>query len=148
VHGEIAYDGKRLAGMFPHQQLKVAETAGVDIFGPVVGTKSGSVEDIPTHMDELDDLEEIYFGKTKINNEIEKAQLKGLYEYCWMLKPPRLPSIHVPYNLLLKLARVAPKDSETEFIKTKLKEIKETRLDSQVILYMLYQNNKKLEVFN
>jgi dimethylamine--corrinoid protein Co-methyltransferase len=38
VHGEMTYDGKRLAGMFPHQQLKVAETAGVDIFGPVINT--------------------------------------------------------------------------------------------------------------
>lgn len=36
MHGEVTYDGKRLAGMFPHEQVKVAETAGVDIFGPVV----------------------------------------------------------------------------------------------------------------
>lgn len=92
------------------------------IFKRFVGTKSGSVEDIPTHMDELDDLEEDYYGKSKINNEVEKAQLKGLFEYCWMLKPPKTPSIHVPYNLLIKLARVSPKGSETEFIKNKLKE--------------------------
>ena len=40
VHGEITFDGQRLAGMFPHQQLKVAEKAGVDIFGPVINTNS------------------------------------------------------------------------------------------------------------
>jgi dimethylamine--corrinoid protein Co-methyltransferase len=40
VHTEMTFDGQRLAGMYPHQQVKVAETAGVDIFGPVINTKS------------------------------------------------------------------------------------------------------------
>ena len=40
MHGEIEYNGKKLAGMFPHQQLKVVEEAGADIFGPVVNTKT------------------------------------------------------------------------------------------------------------
>jgi len=38
VHGQITFNGQRLAGMFPHQQVKVAEVAGVDIFGPVINT--------------------------------------------------------------------------------------------------------------
>jgi|Deesub1362A_J573_1020465.scaffolds.fasta_scaffold00002_84 dimethylamine--corrinoid protein Co-methyltransferase len=38
-HTELKYAGERLAGMWPHQQLKVAEKAGVDIFGPVINTK-------------------------------------------------------------------------------------------------------------
>jgi dimethylamine--corrinoid protein Co-methyltransferase len=38
VHGEVTFDGQRLAGMFPHEQVNVAETAGVDIFGPVINT--------------------------------------------------------------------------------------------------------------
>lgn len=92
------------------------------IFKRFIGTKSGSVEDIPAHMDELDDLEDLYFGKSKMNNEMEKNQLCGLYEYCWMLKTPKFPSVHVPYNLLIKLARVAPKGSEFEFLKEKLRE--------------------------
>jgi len=92
------------------------------IFKRFVGTKSGSVEDIPTHMDELDDTEDAYFGKVKMQNEMEKAQASGLYEYCWMLKLPKEPEVHVPYNLVLKLARLAPKGSEAEFIKAKIKE--------------------------
>jgi dimethylamine--corrinoid protein Co-methyltransferase len=40
MHGEVEYNGQRLAGMFPHQQLKVVEEAGADIFGPVVNTKT------------------------------------------------------------------------------------------------------------
>ena len=40
MHGKLKYDGKRLAGMYPHQQGKVAEKAGANIFGPVVNTNS------------------------------------------------------------------------------------------------------------
>lgn len=39
-HGELKYDGKRLAGMYPHEQVKVAEKAGATIFGPVVNTNT------------------------------------------------------------------------------------------------------------
>lgn len=38
MHGEVTYDGKRLAGMYPHDQVKVAETAGASIYGVAVGT--------------------------------------------------------------------------------------------------------------
>ena len=40
MHGEMTYDGKRLAGMYPHEQVQVAEKAGVTIFGPVVNTNT------------------------------------------------------------------------------------------------------------
>ncbi len=36
MHGEVAYDGVRLAGLYPHDQLKLAEKAGVTIFGPAI----------------------------------------------------------------------------------------------------------------
>lgn len=39
-HGNLKYDGKRLAGMYPHEQVKVAEKAGATVFGPVVNTNS------------------------------------------------------------------------------------------------------------
>ena len=38
-HTDLKYQGVRLAGLWPHQQVKLAEKAGVDIFGPVVNTK-------------------------------------------------------------------------------------------------------------
>lgn len=40
-HGELRYDNVRLAGLWPHQQVKLVEKAGADIFGPVVNTKTG-----------------------------------------------------------------------------------------------------------
>lgn len=40
MHGEITHNGIRLAGLFPHEQVKLAEAAGAHIFGPVVNTDS------------------------------------------------------------------------------------------------------------
>ncbi len=40
MHGELKYNDKRLAGLYPHHQLELAQAAGVDIFGPVINTKS------------------------------------------------------------------------------------------------------------
>jgi dimethylamine--corrinoid protein Co-methyltransferase len=36
MHSELEFDGVRLAGLYPHDQVKRAEKAGVTIFGPVV----------------------------------------------------------------------------------------------------------------
>ncbi len=36
MHGEVEYDGVRLAGLYPHDQLKLAQKAGVSIFGPAI----------------------------------------------------------------------------------------------------------------
>jgi len=36
MHGEIEYDGVRLAGLFPHEQVELAQKAGVTIFGPAI----------------------------------------------------------------------------------------------------------------
>ena len=41
MHGEMTHNGKRLAGMFPHEQVKLAEEAGATIFGPVINTDAG-----------------------------------------------------------------------------------------------------------
>ena len=38
MHGEVTYDGKRLAGMYPHDQVKAAETAGASVYGVAIGT--------------------------------------------------------------------------------------------------------------
>ncbi|MEM3565938.1 MAG: lysine--tRNA ligase [Candidatus Bathyarchaeia archaeon] len=85
-----------------------------------VGTRTLDVTDIPSYMNELDYLEDVYFGKKIIPDKKEQAKLKGLYEYCWVLRPPAKPSVHVPYNMLTFLAKIAPKGKEIEFITEKL----------------------------
>ena len=87
-----------------------------------VGTRNVSVADIPRYMDELDELEDVYFGRKRIKDPKEKAKLTGLYKYCWFMNPPTHPKVHVPYNLLVELAKVAPEGSEERFVASKLQD--------------------------
>ncbi len=40
MHGEMTYEGVRLAGLYPHEQVKLAEKAGATIFGPAINTST------------------------------------------------------------------------------------------------------------
>lgn len=40
MHGMLEFEGSVLAGLWPHQQIKLAEKAGASIFGPVVNTNT------------------------------------------------------------------------------------------------------------
>ena len=85
-----------------------------------VGTRTLDVSDIPAYMNELDSLEDAYFGRKPTKDEKELAKLRGLFEHCWVMKPPKEPSIHVPYNLMAFLAKMAPKENTEEFLEEKL----------------------------
>jgi dimethylamine--corrinoid protein Co-methyltransferase len=41
MHGQLEYDGVRLAGRWPHQQMLLAQKAGATMFGPVVNINTG-----------------------------------------------------------------------------------------------------------
>jgi lysyl-tRNA synthetase class 1 len=81
-----------------------------------VGSRAVWVNDIPTYIAELDELEDVYFGRKEVKDPKELARLRGLYEYVWHLSPPRTPTAHVPHNLLVYLVKVSPKDKEEEFV--------------------------------
>ncbi len=85
-----------------------------------VGARSLSVMDIPQYMNEIDELEDIYFGKKGLSDKREQTKLSGLYKYCMLFDIPAKPSDHVPYNLLTFLAKMAPEGSEVDFIIEKL----------------------------
>lgn len=40
MHGELNYDGERIAGMYTHNQARAVEKAGADIFGMAVNTST------------------------------------------------------------------------------------------------------------
>jgi len=40
MHGELTYKGRRLAGMWPREQLEVAQEAGATMFGPAVNVNT------------------------------------------------------------------------------------------------------------
>jgi lysyl-tRNA synthetase class 1 len=96
-----------------------------------VGTRTLDVSDIPSYMNEFDELEDVYFGKKPVN-EKDAAKLKGLYKYCWVMKPPANPSIHVPYNLLAFLVKMAPKENLNEFLTEKLQSYRYLQKNQQV----------------
>lgn len=41
MHGELEYDGVRLAGLWPREQMQLAAKAGVTIFGPAINVNTG-----------------------------------------------------------------------------------------------------------
>jgi lysyl-tRNA synthetase class 1 len=96
-------------------------------------------------MNELDSLEDVYFGKKPVKDEKALVKLRGLYEYCWVMKPPSKPSVHAPYNLLTFLAKMAPKECPTEFITEKLQSYgylhKNQQLDNDLVRRIEYAFN-------
>ncbi|MGI0080669.1 MAG: lysine--tRNA ligase, partial [Nitrososphaerales archaeon] len=89
-------------------------------FKRIVGARNISEEDIPAYMDEFDSLEDLYFGKTKEENRMKEARLKGLYYYSYLARPPATPSQHVSYRLLVELAKVAPAGNPEEYVAKRL----------------------------
>jgi lysyl-tRNA synthetase class 1 len=110
-----------------------------------VGTRTLDVSDIPSYMNELDGLEDVYFGKKAVKDRKELVKLRGLYEYCWVMKPPPKPSVHVPYNLLAFLVKMAPKECLNEFLTEKLRRYsylqKEQTMDADLARRIEYALN-------
>lgn len=62
---------------------------------------------IPAYMDEVDELEKIYFGKSKVVNVKELEHQKRLFEYVNFLQASRENKALVQYNMLANLMRIA-----------------------------------------
>jgi len=89
------------------------------LYKRITGARELGFEDIPGLMDEYNELESIYFGKTKVDNEAKLVKSKGLYEYVNLLSPPKNSSTHVSYRLLIELCKIF-KDNRLEHIASKL----------------------------
>ncbi len=62
---------------------------------------------IPAYMDEVDELEKVYFGKVKVANPKELEHQRRLFEYVNFLKVPKESTAAVQYNMLATLMRIA-----------------------------------------
>jgi len=89
------------------------------LYKRITGARELGFEDIPALMDEYNELENIYFGKTKVENEAKLVKSKGLYEYVNLLNPPKNSSTHVNYRLLIELCKIF-KDHTVEHVVSKL----------------------------
>jgi lysyl-tRNA synthetase class 1 len=106
----------------PAEWLEFAspESLRLLMYKRIVGARNISLEDVPTYMDEFDDLEEYYFSKRRDQNQMKDARLRGLYEYTMLLKAPQGKGVHIPYRLLGQLSSVAPAASMQDFVLKRL----------------------------
>ena len=89
------------------------------LYKRITGARELGFEDIPSLMDEYNELENIFFGKIKIDNPAKASKLKGLYEYVSLLNPSKIPGQHVNYRLLIELSKIF-KENRTELVMKKL----------------------------
>ena len=82
------------------------------LYKRITGARELGFEDIPSLMNEYTELEKIYFGKIKIENEAKLIKSKGLYEYVNLLNPPDMIQPNVKYRLLLELCKIFKDDQE------------------------------------
>lgn len=80
------------------------------LYKRITGARELGFEDIPALMDEYNELEDIYFGKIKLDNEAKLLKSRGLYEYTNLLSPPKVSSTHINYRLLVELCRIFKED--------------------------------------
>src|SRR3989304_6629285 len=87
------------------------------LYKRITGTREVGFEDIPALMDEYNELENIYFGKIKLDNETKTIRAKGLYEYVNLLDIPKNPSPYVNYRLLVQLCTIFREQRSQHVIK-------------------------------
>lgn len=80
------------------------------LYKRITGARELGFEDIPVLMDEYNELEDIYFGKIKLDNEAKLTRSRGLYEYTNLLNPPKSAPTHVNFRLLIELCRIFRED--------------------------------------
>jgi len=89
------------------------------LYKRITGARELGFEDIPSLITEYNELEDIYFGKIKVDNQAKLTKSKGLYEYVNLLSPPKQPNTHVNYRLLIELTKIF-KENRGERVMKKL----------------------------
>jgi lysyl-tRNA synthetase class 1 len=89
------------------------------LYKRITGARELGFEDIPSLMNEYNELEDIFFGKIRVDNQAKLIISKGLYEYVNLLKTPKESSIHVNYRLLIELSKTF-KENRIERVMKKL----------------------------
>jgi len=89
------------------------------LYKRITGARELGFDDIPSLMAEYNELEDIYFGRIKVDNQAKLVKSKGLYEYVNLLSPPKQSSTHVNYRLVIELAKIF-KENRSERVMKKL----------------------------
>ena len=108
------------------------------LYKRITGARELGFEDIPSLMDEYNELEKIFFNKIKIDNEAKLVKSKGLYEYVNLLNPPNQIPPQVSYRLLLELCKIFKEDRVSRINKKLIDyhAIKETNFEIDQLIEM------------
>jgi lysyl-tRNA synthetase class 1 len=131
-----------------------AKTILLLLYKRITGAREVGIDDIPALMDEYNELENIYFGKIKLDNETRVVRSKGLYEYVNLLNPPKTQKPYVNYRLLIQLCRIF-RENRIPLVTKKLMEYGTIKESSQEIDELItlagnyaddYDNPTKIEI--
>jgi len=89
------------------------------LYKRITGARELGFDDIPSLMAEYNELEDIYFGRIKVDNQAKLVKSKGLFEYVNLLNPPKQSSTHVNYRLAIELTKIF-KENRGERVMKKL----------------------------
>ena len=87
------------------------------LYKRITGARELGFDDIPSLMNEYNEIEDTYFGRIKVDNQAKLTKLKGLYEYVNLLNPPKQSSIHINYRLLIELTKIFKEDRNERVMK-------------------------------
>jgi len=124
------------------------------LYKRITGARELGFEDVPSLMDEYNELEDVYFGRTKIGNQAKLAKARGLYEYVNLLNPPKTADPHVSYRLLTELGKIFREDRASRVMK-KLMDYGAVREESSHVMGLIelagnyaddFDEDEKLEI--
>ena len=78
---------------------------------------------LPNMMDEMDELERIYYDVKKVKSDRERYNAKRLFEMINVTKLPDHYVSKVAFSTIVELARTMPSENQSEFIVTQLEKL-------------------------
>jgi lysyl-tRNA synthetase class 1 len=105
------------------------------LFKRIAGTRHIGLDDVPALMDEYDYYEDVYFGKTSVDNLTKLTKIKGIYEYINKLNPPKQPDTHIPYRFIAQQASIFPRDDG----------YRDEKVFNRLLKYAMVRDKKKSE---
>ncbi len=87
------------------------------LYKRITGARELGFDDIPSLMDEYNELEDVYFGRIKLDNQAKLIKSKGLYEYVNLLNPPKTAEQHISFRLLIELSKIFKEDRTQHIVK-------------------------------
>jgi lysyl-tRNA synthetase class 1 len=77
----------------------------------------------------------------EIKNLRDRFNAKRLFEFIHMLKPPAKPSMHIPYDAMVEIAKILPEKNQLKFAMGKLEEFGYKADKKEIVRRLEYAKN-------